>query len=271
VVRIDPSQALPFTVESLTADLRALGVAPGSTLLVHSSMSSIGYVAGGAHAVVLALLDAVGPDGTLVVPTHSSDLSDPGHWVNPPVPDAWWPVIRAEAPAYDPDLTTTVGMGAVADTVRRVPGARRSAHPTDSMCAIGPDGEWITAHHALEDGLGDSSPLARLYETGADVLLLGVGHANNTSLHLAEVRAGTQGTTPDGAPVLVDGERQWVPYEVVDVRTDDFTAVGAALGDAGIERLGTVGRATSRLLGVRPMVDFAQDWFATHRPGSLKS
>ncbi len=262
---VDPAQELPFTVESLADDLRSLGVGSGSTLLVHSSLSSLGYVAGGAHAVVLALLDVLGPAGTLVVPAHSSDLSDPGHWENPPVPEAWWPVIRASAPAFDRDLTATRGMGAIADTVRRVPAALRSAHPTDSICAVGPGAARLTAVHRLEDGLGESSPLARLYESGADVLLLGVGHANNTSLHLAEVRAGTQPATTDGAPVLVDGERAWVAYPVTAVDTDDFDVVGGAVGEAGIERVGTVGRATARLMPMRNLVDFATGWFAEHR------
>ena len=83
--RINEDQALPWTVATLAADLAALGVRPGSTLVVHSSLSSIGYVTGGAHAVVLALVEALGPDGTLVVPTHSGELSDPGRWQRPPV------------------------------------------------------------------------------------------------------------------------------------------------------------------------------------------
>ena len=70
----------------LAADLAALGVSPGSVFIVHSSLSSLGYVTGGAHTVVLALLDVLGPEGTLVVPTHSGDLSDPGQGQNPPCP-----------------------------------------------------------------------------------------------------------------------------------------------------------------------------------------
>jgi len=79
----------PFTLDSLVSDLRALGLVAGDTVLVHSSLSAIGYVAGGAQAVVLALLEVIGTEGTLVVPTHSGDLSDPSRWENPPVPEAW--------------------------------------------------------------------------------------------------------------------------------------------------------------------------------------
>ena len=84
----------PVTVAGLASDLRALGVRPGSVLLVHSSVTALGWVCGGAQAVALALRAALGPEGTLVVPTHSNTNSDPTEWANPPVPEAWWPVIR---------------------------------------------------------------------------------------------------------------------------------------------------------------------------------
>src|SRR3954462_7704646 len=128
----------PATVESLTRDLRTLGVRPGAVVMVHSSLSRLGYVAGGAHSVVVGLLEAVGPDGTIVMPTHSGDLSDPAAWSKPPVPEAWWDTIRSTMPAYDPALTPTRRMGAIVDCFRRLPATRRSAHPTVSVAAHGP-------------------------------------------------------------------------------------------------------------------------------------
>ncbi len=99
--------ARPATVASLAADLRALGVTEGSTLLVHSSLSALGFVCGGAPAVVQALRSALGAGGTLTVPTHSGDLSEPSRWRNPPVPQDWWQTIRDETPPFDPATTPT--------------------------------------------------------------------------------------------------------------------------------------------------------------------
>ncbi|MDQ0747626.1 aminoglycoside N3'-acetyltransferase [Streptomyces africanus] len=116
------------TRDTLRAQLCDLGVRPGETLLVHSSLSSLGWVNGGAVAVVRGLLDALGPQGTLVVPTQTGDLSDPALWGNPPVPPDWWEAIRATMPAYDPRITPTRGVGVVPETVR-TPGPARCAAP----------------------------------------------------------------------------------------------------------------------------------------------
>jgi aminoglycoside 3-N-acetyltransferase len=257
----------PFTLENLVSDLGALGLVAGDTVLVHSSLSAIGYVVGGAQAVVLALLDVLGTEGTLVAPTHSGDLSDPSRWENPPVPVDWWPVIRETMPAFDASLTPTRKMGIIAEVIRHLPQASRSAHPAVSFCAVGPNAKMITSEHGLAFGFDETSPLARLYDLDARILLLGVGHSRNTSLHLAEYRTHqAHQVVQQGAPVKVDGEREWVTFETLDYDTDDFEEVGLAAGGQGIERVGKVGAATARLLSQPRLVDFAAAWFLANRP-----
>jgi aminoglycoside 3-N-acetyltransferase len=218
--------------------------------------------------VVLALLDVIGPDGTLVMPTHSADLSEPSRWRAPAVPASWWPVIRDSAPAYDPDLTPTRQMGAIVETFRHLPGVVRSAHPQTSFAAWGRDAATITADHRLGSALGEHSPLARLYERGAKVLLLGAGHANNTSLHLAEARAAFAGKRRhlEGAPMAVDGERRWVTFEELVLTDDDFPEIGTAFAAAtGLERTATVGTGIARLMPMRALVDFGVVWMERNR------
>ena len=91
---VEPPPGSLQTRESLAADLRALGLRAGGIVLCHTSMRSLGWVCGGPVAVAQALLDVLGPDGTLVVPAHSTDNSDPAGWPFPPVPQDWWPAIR---------------------------------------------------------------------------------------------------------------------------------------------------------------------------------
>src|SRR5512137_1004372 len=106
----------PVTVSSLKTDLAALGVTPGMVLLVHSSLSALGWVCGGAQAVIQALTELLGPAGTLVMPAHSGGLGDPAQWRNPPVPESWWQTILDEMPPFDPALTPTRSMGVIAET-----------------------------------------------------------------------------------------------------------------------------------------------------------
>jgi aminoglycoside 3-N-acetyltransferase len=235
--------------------------------MVHSSLSALGYVSGGAQAVVLALLEVVGASGTIAMPSHSG-LTDPSGWSSPAVPEGWWETLRAEMPAYDPALTPTRYMGAVVECFRHVPSARRSSHPTVSVVAAGPNAASIVDAHSLSYGLGEQSPLGRLYDLDAYVLLLGVSHANNTSLHLAEYRASfaRKRWTSTSSPVIVDGDRSWVSYQDLEADERDFERLGCDFAASGGEANGAVGSGTGRLMRQRQIVDYAVTWMDQHRP-----
>lgn len=256
-------------MRTISADLRTIGVRPGGVLLMHSSFRSLGFVPGGPHAAVQAVLDVLGPDGTLVVPTHTSENSDPRFWTRPPVPPEWWDTIRHQAPGFDPDRTPASRfMGVLAETVRAWPGARRSDHPSVSFAAVGPHAAEITASHELTDGLGERSPLGAVYRLGGQVLLLGCGHANNTSLHLAETRVPDPPRHTTGAVVRTASELgEWVTWEEVDPDESDFAQAGSAFDASGGTRIGRVGDAETRLMSQRALVDFGVGWIAANRPG----
>ncbi len=260
----------PATIESLQKDLRALGVRPGMVVLAHSSLSAMGWVCGGAVAVVTALPRVVGSTGTLVMPAHSSGLSEPSKWENPPVPESWWPVIRENMPAYHPALTPTHSMGIIAETFLKQRGVLRSSHPQTSFCAYGPQASQIVNDHSLAFGLGEHSPLARIYDLRGFVLLLGVSHGVNTSMHLAEYRANfpSRRVVREGAPISASGLRAWTVFEEVEPDSSDFDRIGEDFlrSDTGnVVCQGKVGLASCQLIPQRDVVDFAVDWLEENR------
>ncbi len=264
--KVVQNTSTPNTTSSLKRDFRALGLRPGSIVIMHSALSKLGWTVGGPVAVIDALLDILTPAGTLVMPTHTANNTDPAQWENPPVPQAWWSVIRAEMPPYRPDITPSSYMGAIPETFRRYPGVVRSEHPTCSFAAWGQHAARVNPHPLGRD-LGEQSILGRIYEMDGFILLLGISHANNTSLHLSEHRTSFRGKSMigDGCAMLIDGEREWVMWEHLDYDSDDFERLGDDF-EASINYIpGKVGQAEARLVSQRACVDFGVKWLAENR------
>lgn len=253
----------PATMESLRKELHSIGITSGTTLVVHSSLSSLGYVVGGAAAVILALEEVLSGDGTLAMPSHTADLSDPGEWVNPPVPKPWHDLIKNQMPPFIPDLTPTRGMGAIAECFRSQEGVFRSNHPCVSWAAWGKNAKYIVENHSLDMPQGESSPLACLYDLDAQVLLLGVGYDSNTCFHLAENRCkfANLRQCKSGAPILNNGQVEWTEYEDITGQEEGFASIGLSF-EQGTEAVkqGQVGQAQFRLFSLCRAVDYAVEW-----------
>jgi len=163
---------MSWTVNSLASDLTSLGIRPGDAVLTHSSFKSLGAGEGGPECLISAILKAIGPEGTALFPAHT-----------------WVDAGPHNPPTFDVRNTPSAKVGIVAETARLWPGAVRSVHPTHSVSAIGKDAVWFTEGH-YDDGIcGLGSPYDRLceFQSGTGwILLLGVNHENNTSLHMVE-------------------------------------------------------------------------------------
>jgi aminoglycoside 3-N-acetyltransferase len=155
-------------LERFVADLGSLGVRPGSVLLVHSSLKSIGQVPGGAETVIQGLLIAIGEAGTLLMPALTYEA------------------VRSSNPVFDV-RTTPSCVGIITETFRLREGTRRSLHPTHSVCAVGPLTEELLSPH-IQDSTpcGPNSPFHRLPEFEGQILMLGCGLQPNTSIHALE-------------------------------------------------------------------------------------
>lgn len=249
----------PHTRGLDTADLRdgwrAAGVAEGMAVMVHSSLSALGYVEGGAAAVADSLCAAVGPSGTICAPVFTGQVADPSHFHSGSADASLWRC-RGAVARFSADLPST--MGAVPEAVRAMPDSRRSSHPQVSVAAVGARAAEVVNRHRLGFAIGRDSPFGALHDLDGHILLVGVGHDRNTFLHYAESLTERPRLKLRRFPYLVDGERVWV--EVFDVGDDDeghFPVVGGEFEvSAGIRPV-RIGNAWCRLLPVRPLVSFA--------------
>ncbi len=253
--------------EDLIKQFKDCGVSEGQTIFVHTSLKSLGFVVGGAETLIRALLETVGEGGTLMMPSQTWKNLDPSTGVHWEEPEEWWPIIRANWPAYDKEVTPAIGMGVVAEVFRKWPGAKRSDHPARSVAAVGKYAEYLTKNHNLSNIFGKGSPVDKLYELDGYILLIGVGYEKNTSLHLAETRANFKSKkfVNESSAVMVNGKREWVTYSTQAVDDSDFVALGNQFDkDAGI-KIHKVGDADVRFMKQRALVDFATEWMEKNR------
>ncbi|MFF8694319.1 aminoglycoside N(3)-acetyltransferase [Streptomyces sp. NPDC015144] len=261
--------AVAHTRTGLARQLTALGVEPGGILLVHASMRAVGPVSGGARALAGAVRDALGPGGTLVVPAFTPENSDTSpHYLDRVrgLDDRAREAVRAAMPPFDA-ATPAPSVGRLAEAVRFGPGAVRSGHPQTSFAAVGPSARSLLAGHRPDCHLGEDSPLARLYDARAQVLLLGTGFDTCTAFHLGEYRVPAPPRRTYRCVVTRAGVRQWWEYEDIALDDSDFAALGADFARVAgpLVNTGPVGSSTSRLFRVTDAVDFASHWLPSHR------
>ncbi|MCF0115249.1 MAG: AAC(3) family N-acetyltransferase [Erysipelotrichaceae bacterium] len=246
-----------ITEQQIIEGLLNLGLFPGMILEVHSSLSSFGYVLGGAQAVVNALMKTVGKEGTIVMPMQTTDNTEPSEWVNPPVEPEMCQLIREAMPAFDRRGSDTRGMGKIVENFRRRDGVVISAHPAYSYGAWGKHAKAICNRHSLHFGLSSESPTSRLYELQGYVLLLGVDYDSCTCMHLAEYLTECRPIKVMGSSLYADGKKVWKKYLDLDTNCDDFLMVGQKMEEAGKVKKIKIGNCTATLFKVTDAVDHA--------------
>lgn len=260
----------PNTTDTLKHDLITLGLKTGDLLIVHTSLSKIGWISGGPVAYIDALLKVVGEEGTIVMPTQTGDNSNPIDWENPPVPRSWVQTICKTMPAFDANKTPTRGMGRVPEVFRKYPGAFRSNHPMDSFAALGKDAHDVVSDHVLSPAFGLDSPLGYLYLNHAKILLTGVGYEACTAIHLAECLSEAVSRRKLGAAIMIQGKRMWQTFLDYDYDSDDFPLIGADYERLHSVSIGSIGMAEARLIDMIDLIDFATNWIKKHRKRDIK-
>jgi aminoglycoside N3'-acetyltransferase len=238
-----------FQIPDLVRQLVDPGIEPGGVLLVHTAFSRVGAVAGGPDGLIAALLTVLGPEGTLVMPSMCDNDDLP----------------------FDRNSASCRALGVVADRFWRMPGVLRSDNP-HAFAAHGPLASRVTTPHPVEIPHGIDSPPGRVYELDGQVLLIGVGHDTNTTVHVAEHLAGVRYRVLKYATVMEDGRPRRYEYGETDHCCERFALLDDWLGAR--QRRGLVGRAEVRLARSRDIVDAAlaclrvDETIFLHPPGS---
>lgn len=229
--------ARPLSRGEVVDQLRTLGVRPGGVLLVHTSFRAVRPIEGGPLGLIDALRSALGSEGTLVMPSWTGD---------------------DEAP-FDPATTPAAeDLGATADLFWRQPGVVRSDH-LQAFAAIGPRAEAIVKTPLPLPPHVPDSPVGRVHDLDGQVLLLGVGHDADTSLHLAELMAGVPYGIPRHCMIEKDGRRVRIDYRENDHCCQRFALADGWLRARGLQAEGPVGHGTARLARARDIVGLAVD------------
>jgi aminoglycoside 3-N-acetyltransferase len=221
-----------ISIDQISRQLLDLGVKPGGVLLVHTSFSKVRPIEDGPLGLISALRTALGPLGTLVMPSMTDDDDNP----------------------FDPVSTPCLGMGIVADTCWRLPGVLRSDSP-HAFAAVGPHATRITAPHPVDLPHGPDSPVGRVHGLDGQVLLLGVGHDANTTIHLAEYLAGVRYRRRKYVILLRDGQLTRYDYDEIDHCCQNFNLVDGWLDARGRQTRARVGHAEARLARSCDIVD----------------
>jgi aminoglycoside 3-N-acetyltransferase len=223
-------QSLPVSV--VAEQLRSLGIAPGIVLLVHTSYRAIRPIQGGPPGVIQVLQEVLGPNGTLVMPAMAGD----------------------DDHLFDPLSTSAMEMGIVADTFWRQPGVLRSDNPS-SFAASDPAAATITAPHAMPwPDHGPGTPVGRVYDLDGWVLLLGIDHTANTTIHLAEHLGDVRYRRPKYTTILINGRPQRHDYFEIDHCCQRFSLADEWLSARQLQREGMVGHGIARLMRSRDVV-----------------
>jgi aminoglycoside 3-N-acetyltransferase len=240
--------------EELIAALRALGLEPGDRVLAHASLSSFGHVQGGAQAVVDALLGALGPRGTLMMPY-------------------FFPLYDGVFDSARPPLTYT---GAIPRKLREQPGALLSVHPSHPFVAAGASAAQVTQEHYRASGVGRDSPVDRLAKLGGKVLLLGVDQTANTTIHAGEAYAGvpywgrSRPDRPSGRWIILPNREQiWLRLPDTPGDSTGFPRLEPMLIERQLILFGQVGQATGRLMPAQDLIEAVVEYLQLDPSGLL--
>ena len=255
---------VPVSKTDIIRDLKALNIQSGDQIMLHVSLSKIGWIIGAERALIEALMEVITEKGTLVMPAQTGNLSDPALWENPPVPANWVEKIKANMLPYDPDKSPVYSIGRVAEYFRTYPGVKRSMHPRSAFSGWGHGIEAILNPHEPGHAFDEKSPLHRMLDQSFKLLMIGTHYDTLTALHYAESQAYVQKAEKEVYYVEENGQTNMQTVLEYAYTTDAFNALGKAFEKTNHVQKGYVGYALTRVIEMSEIIPFAIDYFEAH-------
>mgnify|MGYP006152748543 CR=1 FL=1 len=236
-----------------------LELCQGDDVMVHSSMSSLGFVVNGAVDVVDALIECIGLDkGTILMPSHSGQLTDPTDWKNPAISKELLKKVQNSMNLFDKKLTPIRGRGVIAEVLLSYPEVKRSRHPLNSVSAIGKRADFYTSSHDVDESEGIDSPIGKLYKNNGTIIGIGVSVDRFTAIHLAEFIADVEYLYEDNPAVLLenkDGNNHFKRIKKYPGNSNNFVKILPILRDLDIIKEVRFKNGIMTCLKLRPVVD----------------
>lgn len=249
--------------EEIRQQLETLGIQKGMVLLVHADTSRLGYLIGGEQVLIEALMDIVGYEGTIIMPTFTPQMADPScqkHHVN----RALWQDVRKHALPFDKKLTPPKKCDALVYQFLRNEGVTRSYHPLYSFAAWGKYAKLICDKHPLHFGLSKESPLGKVVEFNGGIVMLGCGYEECCLFQLARY----QGELPIrmiSAPIENNHKTVWKDMLELDYNTKYFSEIGEVLEERNLVKTSYIGNGRCRFFSARESVTLASAYFNIHK------
>lgn len=235
------------------------GIAAGDTVLVHGSLKAVGWISGGANTIVDALLQVIGPQGTLILPAQYTENLDPG-LLEPPVDPTMATILRQTQPPFRGKATHLPTMGSLTAAVQLDDRSKISDHPTCAVLALGKHAKWITADHALSPAFGPGSPYTKAAELNAKVVLIGVDYSVLSALHTVQCQTNALPWCIHSASVGSPGSVHRVVYLDLVYTSTAFNAIGLAYESSHPVTTQRLGHAILRTLELSSLLAFAKTW-----------
>jgi len=246
------------TQEELIRGFHDLGVGLDLCLMVHSSLRSLGYVVNGPYDVIDAILHCIGDGGTLVVPTHTSQLTEPGKWIDPSIRKEDLDKLRTNSRLFDKNYTLPRNRGIISTALLTYPGVCRSIHPLNSVAGLGPHAKQITSKHPLHAPEGIESPVGKLYLMEGSILLIGVTLTSCSVIHLAEYLVDAPYLKDNAVEVLAenkDGKKSYIRLKRYPSSSEHFDKLIPELKLSGILKEAIVGASKLLFMEIKPMIE----------------